>query len=81
MAAKRSFSKFVKTNNENIEKFGVNSSKVGIVQQVWWGDESCQIRVNGGVIDMTIADLVYEIVNKQCGIVNPEAIQAWRRFA
>ena len=81
MAAKRSFSKFVKTNNENIENFGMNSGKVGIVQQVWWGDESCQIRANGWVFDMSISDLVYEIVHNQLGIVNPEAIQAWRRFA
>lgn len=80
MAAKRSFDRFVKVNNKNIERFGTSSSKVGAIQQVWWGDESCQIRVNGGVIDMTIADLVYDIMHEQCGILNPEAIQEWRRF-
>ena len=80
METKKSYNNFLKTNNENIERFGVNSNNIGVIQQVWWADESCQVRINGGVIDMSIADLVYDINNNQYGIVNPDAIQGWRCF-
>ena len=80
MVPRISFEWFIKANKKNTKKFSKDRSKIVIIQQVWWGDETCQIRVNGGVIACEVCEVVHEVSNGNIAIMNPEALEDWRCF-